>query len=455
MAPSCAAPRYVSNKSLGIKRPPTAFSLYLKAMAGQAHRYVGSRIVGKTTVFRMDLLRQKFDGLGDDDRQHYVAAAEAARRQSKALRQSALQHKGGTSSGSDGTALSSGPGVAKPPEPDALGESAVAGREADPSGDTIDWIDPVSGARRCLAVLGVLGRGVFGVCKKVIDVETREAFCAKFPSDDPTAVTALRDECMFMKRCDHPNISRLISTIAEGKTLKAALMPLMLGNLWHFIVDRADLPTDLCLFAHWERSALIQITAGLVHLHSRSIFHLDVKPDNVLVQEQPHSPGYCFRISDLGNAHTLLDLFGQPCSELCDAQCINSAPYRPFYLFQVRGTVKVTSRFDIWALGCLMFDIGQTSPRSRDAAGYLDRLMSDTCSDGVSDHAQSSMWRRFDDRLRVHARRDAQCLIRRMCPRSRTLADQVGLQALDAALRALKTSTLPSAGEEQNNRQRV
>ncbi len=232
-------------------------------------------------------------------------------------------------------------------------------------------------------------------------------------------------------------------------------MPLTLGSLWDFVVHREGLPADPCLFAHWERSALIQITAGLTHLHSRSIFHLDVKPDNVLVQEQPHSPGYNFRISDLGNAHTLLDLFGKPCSELCEAEGINSAPYRPFYLFQVQGTVKVTSRFDVWALGCLMFDLGQTSPRSRDAAGRLDRLMSDQGTDSSSDKAQASVWRRFDDRLRSHARQDAQNLIRRLCPRSRGLADQMGLHALDAALRALKTSTLPSAGEVQNNQQRA
>jgi serine/threonine protein kinase len=259
---------------------------------------------------------------------------------------------------------------------------------------------------------------------------------------------------MFMKRCDHPNIMSLIGTIAEGRTLKASLMPLMWGNLWNLIVHRESLPSDPCHFAHWERSALIQITAGLTHLHSRSIFHLDVKPDNVLVQNQPHSPGYNFRIADLGNAHTLLDLFGKPCSELCEAEGINAAPYRPFYLFQVQGTVTVTSRFDIWALGCLMFDLGQTSPRSRDAAGGLDRLMSGQCR-GATDASQASMWRRFDDRLRRHARQDAQNLIRRLCPRSRALAGQMGLHALDTALRALKTSTLPSTGEVQNNQQRA
>ena len=113
MAPSCAAPRYVSNKSLGIKRPPTAFSLYLKALAGQAHRHVGSRIVGKATVFRMDLLRQKFKSLEEDHRQPYIAAAEAARRESKKLRQAALRNVDRIScGGSQVTDQPSGPAVA-------------------------------------------------------------------------------------------------------------------------------------------------------------------------------------------------------------------------------------------------------------------------------------------------------------------------------------------------------
>ena len=99
-----------------------------------------------------------------------------------------------------------------------------------------------------------------------------------------------------------------------------------------------------------------------------------------------------------------------------------------------------------------MFDVGQTNPRSRDAAGWPDRLMRDTGSDGSCDQSQASVWQRFDYRLHFHARQDVQCLIRRCCPRSRALADQVGLQALNAALRALQISDLPRAGEELNIR---
>jgi len=197
---------------------------------------------------------------------------------------------------------------------------------------------------------------------------------------------------------------------------------------------------------------LIQITAGLVHLHSRSIFHLDLKPDNVLVQPQQNSTGYCFCINDFGNAHALLDLFGKPSSELCDASCINSPDYRPFYLFPLQGNVKVSSCFDIWALGCLMFDVGQKNPRSRDAAGWPDRLMSVSRASSVADESQASLWSRFDFRLHFHARRDAQSLIRRLCPRRK--AELMGLQALNAALRALRISDLPRAAEELNNKER-
>jgi len=79
-------------------------------------------------------------------------------------------------------------------------------------------------------VLHEIGRGVFGVCKKVLDVDTQEVFCAKLPTDEATAGTALRDELVFMRRCDHPNVARLIGKIQEGRTLKALLMPLMLGT---------------------------------------------------------------------------------------------------------------------------------------------------------------------------------------------------------------------------------
>ena len=297
---------YVSNKSLGIKRPPTAFSLYLKSTAGQARRHVGTRIYGKTTAFRMDCLRQKFESLETDLRQPYVAAAVAANEESQNLRQAALRKDGKSEP------KASGSQVKDQSEPIVLLEPEVAGPQAGPSGETIAWADPESGARICFAVLGVLGRGVLGVAKKAVDVDAGETFCAKFPTDEPTANTALQAEWAFMMRCDHPNVTRVIGAIADGKTIKVLLTPLMLGNLWHFSIDRDGSPTDPRLLAQWERSCLIQICSGLIHTRSRSIFHFDLKPENVLVQQQPRSPGHVFRISDFGNAHALLDLLGRP-----------------------------------------------------------------------------------------------------------------------------------------------
>ena len=58
-----ARSRYVSNRKLGISRAPTGFALYLASISGKFGKYTKRRVKTKTSFFRMDLLKAKYNSL--------------------------------------------------------------------------------------------------------------------------------------------------------------------------------------------------------------------------------------------------------------------------------------------------------------------------------------------------------------------------------------------------------
>jgi hypothetical protein len=413
--------RYTTNKALGVRRPPTAFALFLNAWHGKVRAYKQRRLRTKTTVFRMDLLRQKFASLEDAVRQGYVARAHEALQKSREQRKQLLES-------SDPPAQR--PAVAGPGVKDNVDSSAVAEPLVSLSPDSarITWTDKASGLSKHYIMGAELGRGVFGVCRRARDVVTGELLCVKMPTSEPTAGIALRDECWLMRKCEHPNVMRPIGMLLTGSVGTAMFLPLMSYSLMECIQRRSLLPAvagnkdQISLvpavagnkdqFVSWQRSVLVQIAAGLAHMHCQRILHLDMKPHSVLVLEQEHC--LIARISDLGNAQ------GMPST--CQADNINAEQYRPFELFEIEGKVALMPRFDLWAFGCLVFDVSEGAP---------------LISLAVIGGSQTRMWRSYDERLR-NARGDAVFLLRRLCPRSRASKDQLGMAALSAMLRGLR-----------------
>ena len=56
---------------------------------------------------------------------------------------------------------------------------------------------------------------------------------------------------------------------------------------------------------------------------------------------------------------------------------VNATIYRPLHLFHAAGSeVSVCYSFDVWAFGCIVFDVLQEHPRSRSAVAKVARLFS-------------------------------------------------------------------------------
>ena len=61
-----------------LRRPPTAFAMFLKSQRGLHRKFQRVRYCRKTSVFRMDLLKMKFDSLSPDERSVFLHEAAAA-----------------------------------------------------------------------------------------------------------------------------------------------------------------------------------------------------------------------------------------------------------------------------------------------------------------------------------------------------------------------------------------
>ncbi len=110
------------------------------------------------------------------------------------------------------------------------------------------------------------------------------------------------------------------------------------------------------------------------------------------------------KISDFGTCAAVSDVDGVPSDGRTEAKYVNSRPYRPFVLFRQDGLVRVHPWYDVWALGCVIFDCIQPPPcRLRSRSGKPMRLM-EGIELGGGDVVYKAMWLRRNRRILDHAR---------------------------------------------------
>ena len=204
-------------------------------------------------------------------------------------------------------------------------------------------------------VLGVLGQGGMGVVLRAFDSQLGRAVAIKvlssYLASSVTARRRFQREGRAAAQISHPNVVTIYS-VEEHHGLPFLVMELVKGRSMY---ERLRTAGPL------EPSEVIrlgaQIAAGLAAAHAQNVIHRDIKPGNVMLQDNG-----CVKITDFGLARIVFDD-----GELSSHHLIVGTPS---YMSpeQVDGR-EIDTRADLFSLGCLMYAMlaGQSPFQGRHA----------------------------------------------------------------------------------------
>ena len=191
----------------------------------------------------------------------------------------------------------------------------------------------------------LVGRGGMGEVFRAVDGHLARAVALKVLAPGLVHDEASRDrilrESQLAASLDHPNV---IPVYAAGEADGHVYIAMRL-------VEGSDLRTALRRDGRLEPARAIalvaQVASALDAAHARGLVHRDVKPSNVLIDEQQERE-HCY-LADFGITTTASDLQPVDVSQRLLGTLAYVAPE------QVRGD-PVDARADVYSLGCLLFE---------------------------------------------------------------------------------------------------
>jgi serine/threonine-protein kinase len=189
-------------------------------------------------------------------------------------------------------------------------------------------------------IVGLLGRGGMGEVYRAEDLKLEQPVALKFLperlSTDGAALARFHREVRVARQISHRNICRVYD-IGEHGGLHFLSMEYIRGEELASVLKRfGRLPTDKAV------EIARQMCAGLGAAHDAGVIHRDLKPGNVMIDENGN-----VRITDFGLAGLLEDFSGGVALE-----------GTPEYMSpeQLAGR-ELTARSDIYSLGLVLYEI--------------------------------------------------------------------------------------------------
>ena len=386
-------------KELGVERVPSARELFARDLRAQLPVHGKQRVLRKQGFWCLQTLHAKFRALAPMDMASWVERAEKLKEERRCMLKARREkgHDGECEGTATAPVMAHGQaahGVTttwlrldccaeSPGHASAVAEVPV---EASMPVDRLRWMDDPGGDLRTMRRLpdcaGKLGCGSYGACYIFEDEDTSEQICVKLQktAEDDASEQALRRELRIMNACNHPNVMRGFSVArCLGSGRHALLMTKCDCDLWAWLNMAAASAGAEHADAHAQkrRSAiLLQACRGYAHLHGAGFLHLDIKPENVVVQAATGMQVLRVRIADFGISRTWSPGDSDE-TAFAPASAIHSECYRPWDCFHAaKGRVPLRPRLDVWAFGCLLFDVCAEHPRPRGDGACRPRLFS-------------------------------------------------------------------------------
>lgn len=194
-------------------------------------------------------------------------------------------------------------------------------------------------------ILEQLGDGAFGVVVKAVTEAGEVVAIKRIKKRFPTWEDCLGlREVQSLTKLRHANIVRLKEVVHEKESG-------VLFFVFEYMPD-GNLFTKLRSFPEGMpeeqvRDILIQVLAGLAHMHKHGFFHRDIKPENLLCA------GDVVKIGDLGQAR-------ETRSRPPYTDYVSTRWYRAPEI--IVGVKSYNSPVDMWAVGCIAVELVTGKP---------------------------------------------------------------------------------------------
>lgn len=223
-------------------------------------------------------------------------------------------------------------------------ESRYMSDEISPSMDGTQMVLAIGGRIGRFEIRGIVGRGGMGIVFRAYDPKLNREVALKTPLLGPAAdhavVKRFLREAQVVADIQHPHICPVFDC-GEIDGIPYLVMPLVKGEpLGDWLKRRSPAPNQCA-------ELLVKLAKALDRLHAAGILHQDIKPSNVVVNE---------------NDEPLLMDFGLAWKTEANTKSVTPDGFAgtPAYMSpeQVRGNAKaVDPRSDIYSLGVLMFEM--------------------------------------------------------------------------------------------------
>src|SRR3989440_7266477 len=174
--------------------------------------------------------------------------------------------------------------------------------------------------------------------------------------DNEQAQKRFKHESEILKKCNHPNIVRLLGIGKHQGSLYYAMEYIEGESLDHVLARRTRLT--------WEEVVALgrQLCAALQHAHQQGVVHRDLKPSNLMVL-----PNGTLKLTDFGIAKD------PNLTQLTSANCtVGTASYMSPE--QCRGERLLTHKSDLYSLGIVFYEL-VTGKKPFFAENVMDMFM--------------------------------------------------------------------------------
>ena len=173
---------------------------------------------------------------------------------------------------------------------------------------------------------------------KAIDPTTGVGYAVKAVAKEGSEAQVVARECCIMRQLNHPNILRLHTTLEDGHTWYLVTELCVGGELFGRLREMGTFT---------EAQALVvmrQILSAVRHMHSRSVAHCDLKPENFLLKTDGPVEGNTVKLIDFG------------LSQVCRGKgVLEGVMGNPYYVAPqvLSGCYDIAC--DMWSCGALLY----------------------------------------------------------------------------------------------------